>query len=99
MVRVYIYIYFFFFFFEKLTSTVKVLLYLVSLDFLHSNSLNDIMNGIAINSFNLNGTSLPLIWGGDAANYSAGANPDISKYCYDGAMNSYKVQGFFFFFL
>ena len=51
------------------------------------------MKGIAINSFNLNGTSLPLIWGGDAANYSAGANPDISKYCYNGDLNSYKVQG------
>jgi len=51
------------------------------------------MKGIAINSFNLNGTSLPLIWGGDAANYSAGAYPDISKYCYNGDLSSYKVQG------
>lgn len=39
------------------------------------------------------GTSYPLIWGGDAANYSAGANPDIARYCIDGAMNSYKVAG------
>ncbi|KAM3735014.1 hypothetical protein ACB098_10G058900 [Castanea mollissima] len=52
-----------------------------------------VYTGIAINSFNLNGTSLPLIWGGDAANYSAGADPDISKYCYNGDLNSYKVQG------
>nr|POE80623.1 subtilisin-like protease sbt4.3 [Quercus suber] len=29
------------------------------------------MKGLSINSFKLNGTSFPLIWGGDAANYSA----------------------------
>ncbi|KAM4073950.1 hypothetical protein ACB094_10G057600 [Castanea mollissima] len=52
-----------------------------------------VYTGIAINSFNLNGTPLPLIWGGDATNYSADADPDISKYCNDGTMNSYKVQG------
>ncbi|KAF3959617.1 hypothetical protein ACB098_10G058800 [Castanea mollissima] len=49
--------------------------------------------GLSINSFNLNETSFPLIWGGDAANYSAGADPDISKGCFDGFLNSYKVQG------
>ncbi|KAJ0104698.1 hypothetical protein Patl1_18657 [Pistacia atlantica] len=49
--------------------------------------------GLSINSFDLNGTTYPLIWGGDAANYSAGADPEISKYCITGAMNSYKVAG------
>lgn len=34
-----------------------------------------------------------MIWGGDAANYSAGANSEIARYCVPGAMNSYKVQG------
>ena len=51
------------------------------------------MKGLSINIFNLNGTSFPLIWGGDAANYSAGADPDISRGCFYGALNSYKVQG------
>ena len=51
------------------------------------------MKGLSINSFNLNGTSFPLIWGGDAANYFAGADLDISKGCFDGVLNSYKVQG------
>ena len=40
----------------------------------------------------LNGT-YPLIWGGDAANYSAGADPEIAKYCLTGALNSYIVSG------
>ena len=51
------------------------------------------MKGLSINSFNLNGIPFPLIWGGDAANYSAGADPDISKFCLDGYMNSDKLQG------
>jgi hypothetical protein len=34
-----------------------------------------------------------LIWGGDAANYSVGADPGISKFCFPGYMNSNKVQG------
>ncbi|GMY30183.1 cucumisin-like isoform X1 [Fagus crenata] len=49
--------------------------------------------GLSINSFNLDGIPFPLIWGGDAANYSAGADPDISKFCLDGYMNSDKLQG------
>ncbi|KAK8584136.1 hypothetical protein V6N12_068385 [Hibiscus sabdariffa] len=51
------------------------------------------LKGLSINSFELNGRTYPLIWGGDAANYSAGANPDISKYCITGSLNSYKVEG------
>lgn len=49
------------------------------------------MQGLSINSFELNGTSYPLIWGGDAANFSAGSNRQISKYCYSDSMNSIKV--------
>ncbi|KAJ8766203.1 hypothetical protein K2173_021720 [Erythroxylum novogranatense] len=49
--------------------------------------------GNSINSFNLNGTSYSLVWGGDAANYSAGADTDIARYCYPGVLNSYKVSG------
>ncbi|WRX19390.1 Peptidase S8/S53 domain - like 10 [Theobroma cacao] len=49
--------------------------------------------GPSINSFDLHGKSYPLIWGGDAANYSAGSNPDLSKYCINGYLNSYRVYG------
>ncbi|KDP25528.1 hypothetical protein JCGZ_20684 [Jatropha curcas] len=53
-----------------------------------------VLNGLSINDFDLNGTSYPLIWGGDAANYSAGVNPNIAKHCpRRGAMNSYRVAG------
>lgn len=55
--------------------------------------LNLFIKGLSINSFDLNGTTYPLIWGGDAANYTAGADPGLSKYCITGAMNSYKVAG------
>ncbi|KAL0329702.1 UNVERIFIED_CONTAM: Cucumisin [Sesamum radiatum] len=49
--------------------------------------------GITINTFDLNGTSYPLIWGGDAANYTIGSSPDIAKYCITGAMSSDVVAG------
>ncbi|KAL0393458.1 UNVERIFIED_CONTAM: Cucumisin [Sesamum latifolium] len=52
-----------------------------------------IFTGITINTFDLNGTSYPLIWGGDAANYTIGSSPDISKYCITGAMNADIVAG------
>ena len=48
---------------------------------------------MSINSFDLNGTSYPLIWGGDAVNYTAGSNPVISSYCLPDTMNSYIVKG------
>lgn len=51
------------------------------------------IKGTSINNFELNGTSFPLIWGGDAANFSAGANSDISRYCIPGALNSLKTEG------
>ncbi|KAH7514032.1 hypothetical protein FEM48_Zijuj11G0045600 [Ziziphus jujuba var. spinosa] len=49
--------------------------------------------GLSINSFELNGTTYPLIWGGDAANFSAGSNREISRYCLTGSMNSIEVAG------
>ncbi|KAH6759595.1 hypothetical protein C2S52_022853 [Perilla frutescens var. hirtella] len=52
-----------------------------------------IFTGININAFDLNGTSYPLIWGGDAANYTAGASPDLSRYCLTGTMNADIVAG------
>ncbi|CAL5437261.1 unnamed protein product [Camellia sinensis] len=52
-----------------------------------------IFSGLSINNFDLNGTSYPLIWGGDAANYTVGADPESSRYCIPGAMSSDEVQG------
>ncbi|XVE64915.1 hypothetical protein DITRI_Ditri07aG0140600 [Diplodiscus trichospermus] len=52
-----------------------------------------VFTGLSINSFELLGNSYPLIWGGDAANYSAGGSLDLSKYCITGLLNSYKVEG------
>lgn len=49
------------------------------------------MKGLSINSFDLNGTTHPLVWGGDAANFSAGSSKEISRFCLTGTMNSYKV--------
>ncbi|KAB5564445.1 hypothetical protein DKX38_004499 [Salix brachista] len=51
-----------------------------------------VLIGLSINNFDLNGTTYPLIWGGDAANFSAGASPAIAGYCSPGALNSYKVE-------
>lgn len=51
------------------------------------------LQGNAINSFELNGTTFPLIYGGDAINVSAGSNKEISSACVPGSLNSYKVEG------
>lgn len=51
------------------------------------------MQGITINSFDLNGTSYPLIWGGDAANYTIGSFPDDARYCTEESMNADTVAG------
>ncbi|KAI3468816.1 hypothetical protein Pfo_025479 [Paulownia fortunei] len=52
-----------------------------------------IFTGITINAFDLNGTSYPLIWGGDAANYTIGSSPDYARYCINGGMNADIVAG------
>lgn len=52
-----------------------------------------IMKGLSVNSFELNGTTFPLIWGGDAANVSAGYSSDLSRYCLPDTLNSYKIKG------
>ncbi|KAJ6705647.1 PROPROTEIN CONVERTASE SUBTILISIN/KEXIN [Salix purpurea] len=51
-----------------------------------------VLSGLSINNFDLNGTTYPLIWGGNAANFSAGASPAIAGFCSPGALNSYKVE-------
>ncbi|KAL8064312.1 hypothetical protein ABFX02_01G081400 [Erythranthe guttata] len=52
-----------------------------------------ILTGIAINTFNLNGTSYPLIWGGDAVNYTFGSSPDYARYCGEEDINHDMVAG------
>lgn len=51
------------------------------------------MQGVSINNFDLNGKSHPIIWGGDAANFSAGANSEIASFCLKGDLNSHKTKG------
>lgn len=51
------------------------------------------MKGITINTFELNGTSYPLIWGGDAANYTIGSSKDYARLCVPGGMNADIVAG------
>ncbi|KAF6160423.1 hypothetical protein GIB67_019192 [Kingdonia uniflora] len=50
--------------------------------------------GTVINNFEMNGTSFPLIWGGDAVNVSAGfVDSNIVKLCVPGSLDSNKIQG------
>ncbi|KAK4435250.1 Cucumisin [Sesamum alatum] len=51
------------------------------------------LTGISINSFDLNGTSYPLIWGGDAVNYTMGSTSDYTRYCEADAMNLDMLVG------
>ncbi|KAK6158129.1 hypothetical protein DH2020_005443 [Rehmannia glutinosa] len=48
---------------------------------------------ISINTFDLNGTSYPLIWGGDAVNYTYGSTTDYTQYCEEDAMNLDMLAG------
>lgn len=49
--------------------------------------------GIAVNSFDLNGSSYPLIWGGDAVNYTFGYSPDYASFCDAETMNLDMIPG------
>ncbi|KAL7160218.1 hypothetical protein ABFS83_01G078600 [Erythranthe nasuta] len=52
-----------------------------------------IFTGISINTFDLNGTSYPLIWGGDAVNYSGSYSQDDAKLCSQETMNADVAVG------
>ncbi|PON69945.1 Peptidase S8, subtilisin-related [Parasponia andersonii] len=54
-----------------------------------------IFEGNAIHSFDLNGTMFPLIWGGDAANFSGNAHPESASHCSASTLDSQKVKGKF----
>ncbi|KAH6754802.1 hypothetical protein C2S53_020167 [Perilla frutescens var. hirtella] len=51
------------------------------------------VTGIAVNSFDLNGTSYPLMWGGDAVNYTFGSSPDYARLCTPDGMNLDMLPG------
>ncbi|XP_077247540.1 cucumisin-like [Tasmannia lanceolata] len=58
------------------------------------NSINNFaLSGTEFSNFALSGTEFSLVYGGDAANVSAGASGDISKYCVPGSLNSIEVEG------
>nr|POE57057.1 subtilisin-like protease sbt4.3 [Quercus suber] len=50
-------------------------------------------NGSVVNAFELNGTPFPLIWAGDATNFSGNYISLTSKYCIPGALDMNKVKG------
>ncbi|RWR71954.1 cucumisin-like protein [Cinnamomum micranthum f. kanehirae] len=52
-----------------------------------------VLTGNAINTYELNGTSLPLIDGGAAPNVSFGASKYLSSYCNPESLDSYKIKG------
>lgn len=51
------------------------------------------MKGFSINNFDLKGKSYPLIWGGDAANYSKGVNSELASECLPGRLDADKIKG------
>ncbi|KAF1884965.1 hypothetical protein Lal_00028854 [Lupinus albus] len=53
----------------------------------------DVIMANAINIYNANNKSYPLIWGGNAANFSAGYTPEDSSLCNFKALNLNKVKG------
>ncbi|KZV55861.1 cucumisin-like [Dorcoceras hygrometricum] len=52
-----------------------------------------ILTGITINTFDLNGTTYPLIWGGDAVNYTIGSSPEFARFCLGDTMNTDMLAG------
>ncbi|XP_011626025.2 subtilisin-like protease SBT4.3 [Amborella trichopoda] len=52
-----------------------------------------VFTGNSVNSFTMNGTTFPLIYGGDAVNVSAGSARDFSGYCLPDTLNANKVSG------
>ncbi|KAJ6814974.1 cucumisin-like [Iris pallida] len=49
--------------------------------------------GVAINTFELNKTSYPLVYGGNVPNTSAGYDGSTSRYCYEGSLDTTLVNG------
>ncbi|XP_047943113.1 cucumisin-like [Salvia hispanica] len=52
-----------------------------------------ILTGIAVNSFDLNGTSYPLMWGGDAVNYTFGFSEASARICDEEGINLAMIPG------
>ena len=68
-------------------------LQLTSYSFLDFYSESIYHKGSVVNAFELNGTPFPLIWGGDATNFSGNYISLTSKYCIPGALDMNKVKG------
>lgn len=52
-----------------------------------------VMKGMAVNSFDLNGTTYPLIWGGDAVNITFASSPDYARLCTPDGLNLDMIPG------
>ncbi|KAF6161081.1 hypothetical protein GIB67_007722 [Kingdonia uniflora] len=52
-----------------------------------------VYEGTAINTFTLNKTSYPMIYGGDAPNIAKGFDGSISRYCSEESLDTSKVTG------
>ncbi|XP_031274011.1 cucumisin-like [Pistacia vera] len=52
-----------------------------------------VYDGNSINTVDLKGQMLPLIYGGDAPNRTAGADGSESRYCEEGSLNETLVRG------
>lgn len=49
--------------------------------------------GSAINTFTMNNTLIPLVYGGNCPNTSAGYDGSISRYCSEGSLDTTLVKG------
>ncbi|KAG6382231.1 hypothetical protein SASPL_121055 [Salvia splendens] len=52
-----------------------------------------ILTGIAVNSFDLNGTSYPLMWGGDTVDYTFGFSEAYARICDEEGINLAMIPG------
>ncbi|KAJ7964589.1 cucumisin-like [Quillaja saponaria] len=52
-----------------------------------------IFEGVSINTFDLNGSFYPIIYGGDAPNVSGGFNGSSSRYCTNGTLDNNLIKG------
>ncbi|KAJ4847128.1 hypothetical protein Tsubulata_047396 [Turnera subulata] len=49
--------------------------------------------GNSLNSFELNSTSFPLVYSGNAANYTSGVDSDLATFCLPGTLSSFVANG------
>jgi hypothetical protein len=49
--------------------------------------------GNSLNIFDLHGKTFPLIYSGDSANYTAGADPELAAWCFPGTLAPLITKG------